>query len=250
MTEGEIEICSDECPCTHNDWDNLRVRKAIVTLLCRVCRSKWKAPHPIEPKCPDFYLGNCPLGASCPLIHIHRIKASKSEDRMPTPLLPPPARDQTLFNAAKTILSQHPQGTAPSEIMPQIMDDVRATRDQSSSFNSNLNVPSQSRMRRSSVEDYYFDSDVSGSTPPSHYEFFERNSPQRTSPQEDYDVPLITVVQRVGHQRIVKEIVEPPKSPGWATTRTHQPYFCNTYVDNQSDNPSSPTVIDLRRLSI
>eukprot|EP01062_Namystynia_karyoxenos_P007662 TRINITY_DN1268_c0_g1_i1.p1 TRINITY_DN1268_c0_g1~~TRINITY_DN1268_c0_g1_i1.p1 ORF type:complete len:308 (+),score=75.81 TRINITY_DN1268_c0_g1_i1:114-926(+) len=60
-----------ECPCKHNEWDNIRVKKGIIMLRCRVCQLQWKTPSRELRKCRDFEVCRCTLGAACPLTHIN-----------------------------------------------------------------------------------------------------------------------------------------------------------------------------------
>eukprot|EP01065_Artemidia_motanka_P042362 TRINITY_DN566_c0_g1_i1.p1 TRINITY_DN566_c0_g1~~TRINITY_DN566_c0_g1_i1.p1 ORF type:complete len:771 (+),score=213.58 TRINITY_DN566_c0_g1_i1:90-2315(+) len=69
-------------PCTHNDWDNVRVKKGQFGLRCRQCYAPWKVPaaHATRSKCPVFFrMGLCPQGINCPLPHIHRFKRQAKE---------------------------------------------------------------------------------------------------------------------------------------------------------------------------
>eukprot|EP00659_Diplonema_papillatum_P014092 gene14092-21574_t len=68
---------SPVCPCDHNDWDNVRVKKGHLTLRCRVCQKQWKTEPEKIRKCLAFFQGTpCPQGAHCPLPHVHRKKQS------------------------------------------------------------------------------------------------------------------------------------------------------------------------------
>jgi len=99
-------------PCVgHNCWDNVRVKNNIVTLVCRKCAKRFKAMHPVEPKCNDFYHSTCPLGASCPLLHIFRTK--KHDIVYSEPF------DQQLNIVATCILNKH-NSQSPKEHMAEI----------------------------------------------------------------------------------------------------------------------------------
>lgn len=99
-------------PCVgHNCWDNVRVKNNIVTLVCRKCGKRFKAAHPVEPKCNDFYNGICPLGASCPLLHIFRTK--KHDVSYTDPF------DQQLLTAAQAVLQQH-NSASPRDFLAEI----------------------------------------------------------------------------------------------------------------------------------
>jgi hypothetical protein len=94
--------------CEHNHWDNIRVKKGIVTLACRYCKSKWKLKHPIPMKCPDFYKGYCPLGPHCPYVHIHRFKSKVKSPDAPN-YTPGVERDAAFAQCALEVLSKHQQ---------------------------------------------------------------------------------------------------------------------------------------------
>jgi len=99
-------------PCTgHNCWDNVRVKNNIVTLVCRRCAKRYKALHPVEPKCHDFYHSTCPLGASCPLLHIFRTK--KHDVTYAEPF------DPALNAAATAVLTKH-KSSAPRDHADEI----------------------------------------------------------------------------------------------------------------------------------
>eukprot|EP01063_Lacrimia_lanifica_P035601 TRINITY_DN6840_c0_g2_i1.p1 TRINITY_DN6840_c0_g2~~TRINITY_DN6840_c0_g2_i1.p1 ORF type:complete len:631 (+),score=202.69 TRINITY_DN6840_c0_g2_i1:171-2063(+) len=66
-------------PCAHNNWDNVRVKRGFFGLRCRDCSSNWKVPIKMVVKCPAFFNGYCPHGATCPLPHIHRYKNPEKE---------------------------------------------------------------------------------------------------------------------------------------------------------------------------
>eukprot|EP01060_Flectonema_neradi_P014174 TRINITY_DN2088_c0_g1_i2.p1 TRINITY_DN2088_c0_g1~~TRINITY_DN2088_c0_g1_i2.p1 ORF type:complete len:132 (+),score=17.34 TRINITY_DN2088_c0_g1_i2:625-1020(+) len=61
-------------PCNHNMWDNLRTKKEVVSLRCRVCAVRWKAglSYLRERKCSAF-VKSCPV-KDCPMIHIFKYK--------------------------------------------------------------------------------------------------------------------------------------------------------------------------------
>eukprot|EP01059_Diplonema_ambulator_P032222 TRINITY_DN621_c0_g1_i3.p1 TRINITY_DN621_c0_g1~~TRINITY_DN621_c0_g1_i3.p1 ORF type:complete len:165 (+),score=27.01 TRINITY_DN621_c0_g1_i3:63-497(+) len=60
--------------CEHNNWDNVRVSKKIMTLRCRVCQKQWRA-HVEEVwfrwKCPQYAKGNTCSAPDCPKLHIN-----------------------------------------------------------------------------------------------------------------------------------------------------------------------------------
>ena len=66
-----------ECPCVHNNWDNVRVKKGQITLRCRECQEQWKTETEKVRKCQNFFnTGTCANGTGCPNPHIHRYKQS------------------------------------------------------------------------------------------------------------------------------------------------------------------------------
>eukprot|EP01059_Diplonema_ambulator_P021874 TRINITY_DN3636_c0_g1_i1.p1 TRINITY_DN3636_c0_g1~~TRINITY_DN3636_c0_g1_i1.p1 ORF type:complete len:478 (+),score=116.42 TRINITY_DN3636_c0_g1_i1:47-1480(+) len=72
-----------ECPCTHNNWDNVRVKKGHITLRCRVCQEQWKTDTGNVRKCLTFFqTGSCSKGTQCPNPHIHRYKQSLVKRKM------------------------------------------------------------------------------------------------------------------------------------------------------------------------
>eukprot|EP01060_Flectonema_neradi_P014175 TRINITY_DN2088_c0_g2_i1.p1 TRINITY_DN2088_c0_g2~~TRINITY_DN2088_c0_g2_i1.p1 ORF type:complete len:128 (+),score=24.36 TRINITY_DN2088_c0_g2_i1:42-386(+) len=61
-------------PCNHNMWDNLRTKREVVSLRCRVCSAQWKASldYLRERKCSTF-VKSCPV-VNCPKLHIFKYK--------------------------------------------------------------------------------------------------------------------------------------------------------------------------------
>eukprot|EP00755_Sulcionema_specki_P000844 Sspe_Gene.3164::Locus_1039_Transcript_1_1_Confidence_1.000_Length_1850::g.3164::m.3164 len=72
---------SPKPPCTHNNWDNVRVKKGMFGLRCRTCQKPWKVQAKSISKCPAFWNGYCPSGDHCPLPHIHRYKNPEKEEK-------------------------------------------------------------------------------------------------------------------------------------------------------------------------
>ena len=67
-------------PCSHNSWDNVRVKKGCVTLRCRQCQAQWRRALENLPRCPIFTQSStCPHGDSCELLHLHTFKLSLSQ---------------------------------------------------------------------------------------------------------------------------------------------------------------------------
>ena len=62
------------CPCDHNDWDSVRIKKGNHSLRCRVCQKKWKVHHSFFTRCTRFANARCTKGAKCGLVHIHCFK--------------------------------------------------------------------------------------------------------------------------------------------------------------------------------
>eukprot|EP00754_Rhynchopus_humris_P024723 Rhum_TRINITY_DN14912_c12_g1::Rhum_TRINITY_DN14912_c12_g1_i1::g.128287::m.128287 len=75
-------------PCGHNDWDDVRQRKGVKVLRCRVCNVSWRWPRGAKrgdkglERCIEFLNNRCTEpGPNCPLLHIRRFKKSL-EDRV------------------------------------------------------------------------------------------------------------------------------------------------------------------------
>eukprot|EP00760_Papus_ankaliazontas_P029319 PhM_4_TR419/c5_g2_i2/m.23560 len=113
--------CTLTPACRHNNWDNVRVKKGVVTLACRICRVKWKTVSTIV-KCPDFFHGLCLLGVDCPLLHVHRYK---NRVKSPDPVNYTGAEEQNMIvsaaaNAVLKALGGLEAGVTPSRIIPQL----------------------------------------------------------------------------------------------------------------------------------
>eukprot|EP00659_Diplonema_papillatum_P017246 gene17246-26475_t len=66
--------------CTHNDWDNMRVKKRFMSLRCRECFMQFKMPTELVVKCFDFFhFSTCADGEQCPFFHIHKYKTRRKE---------------------------------------------------------------------------------------------------------------------------------------------------------------------------
>eukprot|EP01064_Diplonema_japonicum_P023263 TRINITY_DN336_c6_g1_i1.p1 TRINITY_DN336_c6_g1~~TRINITY_DN336_c6_g1_i1.p1 ORF type:complete len:473 (+),score=118.49 TRINITY_DN336_c6_g1_i1:87-1505(+) len=76
LKRSEPKIHSER-PCMHNSWDNVRVKKGLVTLRCRMCQGQWRRPLENLPRCPLF--PSCPEGAACPNLHLHAFKQSLAQ---------------------------------------------------------------------------------------------------------------------------------------------------------------------------
>ncbi|KAJ9461105.1 hypothetical protein DIPPA_02414 [Diplonema papillatum] len=63
---------SFEKPCTHNRWENVRVKKRNVTLRCVVCLQQWRQVAGTLDKCQKFPL--CDKLLSCEQLHVYTSK--------------------------------------------------------------------------------------------------------------------------------------------------------------------------------
>eukprot|EP01059_Diplonema_ambulator_P030941 TRINITY_DN5516_c0_g1_i1.p1 TRINITY_DN5516_c0_g1~~TRINITY_DN5516_c0_g1_i1.p1 ORF type:complete len:182 (+),score=46.41 TRINITY_DN5516_c0_g1_i1:47-547(+) len=72
LHEGKIQHREFLPCCDHNNWDNVRVSKRVMTLRCRVCQNQWRA-HVEEVwnkwKCAAYSWGTCHPG--CKKLHIN-----------------------------------------------------------------------------------------------------------------------------------------------------------------------------------
>eukprot|EP01062_Namystynia_karyoxenos_P074305 TRINITY_DN71188_c0_g1_i1.p1 TRINITY_DN71188_c0_g1~~TRINITY_DN71188_c0_g1_i1.p1 ORF type:complete len:439 (+),score=106.19 TRINITY_DN71188_c0_g1_i1:83-1318(+) len=82
---ADAAVLAGARPCPHSDWDDVRQRKGIKVLRCRVCESLWKWPkgarrgQPGFERCIDFLNDRCAKGSSCALLHVHRRKMPAEE---------------------------------------------------------------------------------------------------------------------------------------------------------------------------
>eukprot|EP01065_Artemidia_motanka_P002464 TRINITY_DN11179_c3_g1_i1.p1 TRINITY_DN11179_c3_g1~~TRINITY_DN11179_c3_g1_i1.p1 ORF type:complete len:475 (+),score=114.78 TRINITY_DN11179_c3_g1_i1:117-1427(+) len=70
------------CPCTHNSWDNLRVKRGWVVLRCRVCCAQWRRRPQDISRCPLFgrpHSQGCPKGPACEKMHINFTRKAREE---------------------------------------------------------------------------------------------------------------------------------------------------------------------------
>eukprot|EP01059_Diplonema_ambulator_P033101 TRINITY_DN6780_c0_g1_i2.p1 TRINITY_DN6780_c0_g1~~TRINITY_DN6780_c0_g1_i2.p1 ORF type:complete len:164 (+),score=28.59 TRINITY_DN6780_c0_g1_i2:59-550(+) len=77
-------ICSDDGframrPCLHNDWDDVRTRKGLKVLRCRICQERWKLPSRSLNRCMAFLHDCCEDGPTCGLIHVRKKKCNIGE---------------------------------------------------------------------------------------------------------------------------------------------------------------------------
>ncbi|KAJ9464490.1 hypothetical protein DIPPA_24771 [Diplonema papillatum] len=68
-----------ECPCDHNEWDNVRAKKDCITLRCRVCSAKWKTRSAALSRCKAFQNNTC--SEDCDGVHIFRHKSNKKAEK-------------------------------------------------------------------------------------------------------------------------------------------------------------------------
>ena len=63
-------------PCTHNSWDNVRVKRGWAILRCRICHLQWRLRPTAIPHCDSFArgMGCCPMGVECTQLHVHRTR--------------------------------------------------------------------------------------------------------------------------------------------------------------------------------
>eukprot|EP01063_Lacrimia_lanifica_P002565 TRINITY_DN11353_c0_g1_i3.p1 TRINITY_DN11353_c0_g1~~TRINITY_DN11353_c0_g1_i3.p1 ORF type:complete len:507 (+),score=146.24 TRINITY_DN11353_c0_g1_i3:121-1521(+) len=68
-------------PCSHNSWDNVRIKRGWAILRCRICQSQWRLRPTAIPHCPDFARGAgcCPRGTECSQLHVHRTREQSSD---------------------------------------------------------------------------------------------------------------------------------------------------------------------------
>eukprot|EP00757_Euglenozoa_sp_SAG-D1_P000504 gene504-1798_t len=71
-TDPKSRLIAIERQCEHNNWDNVRVKRGIVTFGCRECGSKWKCYTKLSGKCPIYFEhAICPMGTNCPQLHVN-----------------------------------------------------------------------------------------------------------------------------------------------------------------------------------
>ena len=72
-------VAPEGTSCTHNDWDNLRVKCKKTHLRCRVCCYEWNVSLMSCEECSKFPKGNC-SDPTCTLLHIHAYKCKVKEE--------------------------------------------------------------------------------------------------------------------------------------------------------------------------
>eukprot|EP01060_Flectonema_neradi_P036124 TRINITY_DN6872_c0_g1_i2.p1 TRINITY_DN6872_c0_g1~~TRINITY_DN6872_c0_g1_i2.p1 ORF type:complete len:323 (+),score=53.83 TRINITY_DN6872_c0_g1_i2:41-970(+) len=69
-------------PCSHNNWDSVRVKRKWCLLRCRMCGSQWRLATGSFTRCHVFTSkSGCSADESCPLLHIHHRKQTLAERR-------------------------------------------------------------------------------------------------------------------------------------------------------------------------
>ena len=80
---AEIEAAEKQKPCTHNSWENVRVRRGRMCIRCRVCQRQWTCGSQLAwqaMRCRSFLTREgCHLGDSCTKLHFNRRKQQQHE---------------------------------------------------------------------------------------------------------------------------------------------------------------------------
>eukprot|EP01059_Diplonema_ambulator_P025710 TRINITY_DN427_c0_g1_i1.p1 TRINITY_DN427_c0_g1~~TRINITY_DN427_c0_g1_i1.p1 ORF type:complete len:276 (+),score=50.29 TRINITY_DN427_c0_g1_i1:101-829(+) len=80
--QEDIDAVMSCMPCKHNNWDNVRVVRGLMTLRCRVCQLQWRAPVGMvwEALYCVYYRtqGGCKKGRQCCRLHINGRKLSEA----------------------------------------------------------------------------------------------------------------------------------------------------------------------------
>eukprot|EP00754_Rhynchopus_humris_P008212 Rhum_TRINITY_DN13689_c0_g1::Rhum_TRINITY_DN13689_c0_g1_i1::g.62977::m.62977 len=80
---AEIEAAEKQKPCTHNSWENVRVRRGRMCIRCRVCQRQWTCGSQLAwqaMRCRSFLTREgCHLGDMCTKLHFNRRKQQKHE---------------------------------------------------------------------------------------------------------------------------------------------------------------------------
>lgn len=58
----------------HNEWDDVRTRKGVKVLRCRVCKQQFKLPSKDVPRCAEFLQDARCREVQCGLLHVHKQK--------------------------------------------------------------------------------------------------------------------------------------------------------------------------------
>ncbi|KAJ9472097.1 hypothetical protein DIPPA_14418 [Diplonema papillatum] len=90
---GGSENCMPtfECPCAHNKWDSVRIKRKWCLLRCRVCEAHWRLPASDIParRCTAFVTETC-TDSSCPALHIY-LRKQRLNERLRRPAAQPAA---------------------------------------------------------------------------------------------------------------------------------------------------------------
>ena len=68
---------SSQPPCSHNNWDSVRVKRQIALLRCRECSAQWKMKASQVNRCISYMDGVC--DDSCGLLHVNARKQTQEE---------------------------------------------------------------------------------------------------------------------------------------------------------------------------
>ena len=66
------------CPCNHNDWDSVRVKRGWCLLRCRTCTLQWRIKASDVDRCVPFITSGC-NATECSKFHIHLRKQRQGE---------------------------------------------------------------------------------------------------------------------------------------------------------------------------
>eukprot|EP01064_Diplonema_japonicum_P030804 TRINITY_DN5321_c0_g1_i1.p1 TRINITY_DN5321_c0_g1~~TRINITY_DN5321_c0_g1_i1.p1 ORF type:complete len:235 (+),score=33.50 TRINITY_DN5321_c0_g1_i1:61-765(+) len=79
FTRKQVTTALRKKCCDHNDWDNVRVAKGLMTLRCRACQKQWRAAVDMvwgRLKCANFGSEEGCSDKPCSKLHIHNRKLS------------------------------------------------------------------------------------------------------------------------------------------------------------------------------
>eukprot|EP01064_Diplonema_japonicum_P012182 TRINITY_DN1963_c1_g1_i1.p1 TRINITY_DN1963_c1_g1~~TRINITY_DN1963_c1_g1_i1.p1 ORF type:complete len:294 (+),score=31.84 TRINITY_DN1963_c1_g1_i1:48-884(+) len=80
VARPESGIQLEARPCSHNNWDPVRVKRKHATLRCRTCTSQWKLHVAKVSRCAAHITPKgCPDGSECSLLHINARKLTYEE---------------------------------------------------------------------------------------------------------------------------------------------------------------------------
>eukprot|EP01064_Diplonema_japonicum_P012525 TRINITY_DN19966_c0_g1_i2.p1 TRINITY_DN19966_c0_g1~~TRINITY_DN19966_c0_g1_i2.p1 ORF type:complete len:281 (+),score=29.98 TRINITY_DN19966_c0_g1_i2:47-844(+) len=74
---------TSSCPCSHNKWDSIRIKRKWCLLRCRVCDAQWRLPATAvsDTRCIPFITKGCADEEECTLLHIY-LRKQRLEERM------------------------------------------------------------------------------------------------------------------------------------------------------------------------